>query len=270
MFPALAGLVCSALLTPVSAWADPVSATYEVYFGGLPVLNAKAVWVQGGDSYRLSAEAETQGLAGWLHPWKGTTETFGHLDGDKIIPQHHVNWGTASGDDGENLVTLDYDSRGDITDTQVQPEQNWEGRHPLPADAGKGTLDPLSVIAGLSELLQKNGRCEGSFAVFDGRKRYNLIVSDAGETTLDATDYSIYSGPAHGCRLDYEMLGGHKIERNKYVETAHDRIVWVARPVEDAPLIPVRLSIETDYGVLMGHLTAFAEGPQVAETLSVQ
>ena len=133
---------------------------------------------------------------------------------------------------------------------------------------GKGTLDPLSVIAGLSELLRKGGACEGSFAVFDGRKRYDLTVSDAGEAELEPTDYSIYSGPARGCRIDYQMLGGHRMERNKYAETARERIVWVARPTADAPLIPVRLEIETAYGTLMGHLTGFSSDPQLAEKLA--
>jgi len=187
-----------------------------------------------------------------------------------VVPARHENWGTADDDeaDGERLVHLTYDAAGNLTDSLVQPEQDWDERHPLPADAGVGTLDPLSVIAGLAQLLQKSGRCEGSFAVFDGRKRYNLMVSDAGETQLDASSYSIYAGPAHGCRLDYEMLGGHRIERNKYAETARERIVWVARPKEDAPLVPVRLEIETAYGTLMGHLTGYAQGLQAEAKLT--
>ena len=265
---ALAGLLCGSLLAPVTARAEPVSATYEVYFGGFHVLKAEALWVHGGSDYRLVAEAEAQGFVGWLNPWKGTTESSGRIAGGKVIPQHHENWGSATDEGEERIVALSYDKAGDITESLVQPEQDWEDRHPLPADAGRGTLDPLSVIAGLSELLQKGGRCEGSFAVFDGRKRYDLTVSDAGERELEATDYSIYAGPAHGCRLDYEMLGGHRIERNKYVETARERTVWVARPAENAPLIPVRLEIETAYGTLMGHLTGFSNDPQLAEKLA--
>jgi hypothetical protein len=64
------------------------------------------------------------------------------------------------------------------------------------------------------------------------------------------------------------MLGGHRIERSKYAETARERIVWVARPAEDAPLVPVRLEIETAYGTLMGHLTGFAQGLQAEAKLT--
>jgi hypothetical protein len=255
-----------ALAAPLHA--EPVSANYQVYFGGLHVLNAEAKLERGGGAYSLVAVAETQGFVGWLNPWQGTTESSGQIAAGKVVPRHHLNWGTDDdSDSGTRLVELSYDEDGDIVDTRVQPEQDWEDRHPLPADAGKGTLDPLSVIAGLSELLQKGGRCEGSFAVFDGRKRFDLMVSDAGERMLEPTSYSIYAGPARGCRLEYKMLGGHRMEKNKYVETARERIVWVARPAEGAPLIPVRLEIETAYGTLMGHLTGFARGLQAEAKL---
>ena len=265
----VAALLGAALAMAGPARAEPVSASYQVYFGGMHVLNAKAKWERGAGGYRLTAEAEAQGFVGWLNPWKGTTESRGQLSDGKVVPSHHLNWGTSddSETEGPRLVELRYDARGDVVDTLVQPEQDWEDRHPLPPDADKGTLDPLSVVAGLSELLQAGGRCEGSFAVFDGRKRYDLIVSDAGERMLEPTSYSIYAGPARGCKLDYRMLGGHKIERNKYVETAHDRVVWVARPTENAPLIPVRLEIETAYGTVMGHLTGFAKGLQAEAKL---
>ncbi|HEY9549170.1 MAG TPA: DUF3108 domain-containing protein [Kiloniellaceae bacterium] len=246
--------------------AEPVTAHYEVFFGGLHVLDARARLEREAGDYRLAVDAETRGFLGWLKPWQGTTESRGRILAGKAIPGHHRSWGT--GDEGERLVAIGYDPAGRVADTLVQPAQDWDDRHPLPPDAAEGTLDPLSVIAGLAGQLQAGGRCEGSFAVYDGRKRYDLVVSDAGETQLEPTAYSIYAGPARGCRLDYEMLGGHLIERNKYVETARKRIVWVAQPAEGAPFIPVRLEIETGYGTLVGHLTGFAKGLQAEAKLA--
>src|SRR3546814_20556550 len=89
-----------------------------------------------------------------------------------------LNWGTdEDSEEGARLVEISYDRRGEVIGTLVQPAQDWEGRHPLPPDAGKGTLDPLSVIAGPGELLQAGGRCEGTFPVFDGRQRYDPLLS---------------------------------------------------------------------------------------------
>ncbi len=263
---ASAGLLLgTALLAAGSARAEPASATYEIYFGGFHVLTATAEWERAPEGYRIDGEAETQGMMGWMYPWKGTTESRGVFAAGKPVPMLHMNWGYDIDDEEERLVSLTYDRDGDITEALVQPEQDWNERHPLPENAGEGTLDPLSAVAGLAELLRSGGRCEGSFPVFDGRKRYDLTVSDAGEKILEPTSYSIFAGPARGCRLDYEMLGGHRIERSKYAETARERIVWVGRPQEGAPLLPVRLEIETAYGTVMGHLSGFETGAQVAQ-----
>jgi len=262
-----AGLLIGGVLAgPGVVRAEPVSATYEIFFGGFHVLDAAAVWEKIPGGYRIAGEAETQGMIGWLHPWRGVTESQGLITAGKIIPQHHQNRGTS--DAGERLVALNYDPKGDLAEALVQPERDWEEHHPLPDDAGVGTLDPLSVIAGMSELLETEGTCEGSFSVFDGRRRYDVFISDAGETKLEATDYSVFAGEARACRLDYELLGGHRIERSKYAATARERIIWVAQPQDDAPLIPVRLQIETAYGTVMGHLTGFARGPSVEAKLA--
>lgn len=250
----------------VAGDSKAVRASYDVYFGGFHALNAEAYLENGAERYRITAEAETQGFVSWFLTWRGTTESQGRITAGSVIPELHENWGTA--DEGERLVSLHYDAAGNIVETVAEPEQDWEGRHPLPPNAGKGTLDPLSVIAGLDQLLRNGGACEGSFSVFDGRKRYDLIVADAGVTRLEPNNYSIYDGEARGCRLDYEMLGGHRIERNKYAATARERIVWVARPSADAPLIPVRLSIETAYGRVMGHLTGYSVDGETAAPLT--
>lgn len=263
--------ICGALLTAaVPAAAEPFNASYEVYFGGFHVLNANAQWEQNAGSYAITGSAETQGFIGWMNPWKGNTVSRGRVEADRHIPLRYKSWNTSdeAENDGQRVVELTYDEAGRLTGSRVEPAPDPAEYHPLPDNAGDGTLDPLSVVASVAQLLQAEGRCEGRFAVFDGRKRYDLTVSDAGARELEPTSYSIYAGPAHGCRLEYTLLGGHRIDRNKYAETARERIVWVARPSADAPLVPVRLEIETAYGTLMGHLTGFGSGPQTEAHLS--
>src|SRR3546814_12446315 len=83
----------AALAFAVPARAEPVSAQYEVYFGGLHVLNAQAPWARGAGSYRLIAEAETQGFLGWLTAWKRTTSSPGRLAGGQVFSGHPLTWG---------------------------------------------------------------------------------------------------------------------------------------------------------------------------------
>src|SRR3546814_18945580 len=87
-FGAAVVALSAALAFAVPARAEPVSAQYAVYFGGLHALNAEATWERGAGRYRLIAEAESQGFLGWLTAWKGTTETRGCLAGGKRVPGH--------------------------------------------------------------------------------------------------------------------------------------------------------------------------------------
>src|SRR3546814_19930890 len=95
-FGAAVVALSAALAFAVPARAEPVSAQYEVYFGGLHVLNAEATWERGAGSYRLIAEAEPQGFLGWLTAWNGPTQSRGRLAAAPGVTGQPTNWGHAA------------------------------------------------------------------------------------------------------------------------------------------------------------------------------
>lgn len=237
---------------------DPVVMTYEVYFGGLHVLSATAELDRTDTRYRLAAKGQTQGILDFFFSWHGTTESQGAFADAGPVPARHRNHGYRG--EKERKVALDYDSDGTVTAVSVEPPPDLEEVNALPEDAEIGTIDPLSVIAGLSEALTQGAACTGEFAVFDGRRRYDLMVTDQGPRHFDANSYSVFQGEARACGIDYQVLGGDRKEKSKYVKTARDRVVYVARPLEEAPAIPVRAKFETDFGTVMAHLTSVSAG----------
>lgn len=237
---------------------EPVVADYQFYFGGLHVLNAQARFAALTDAYTVEAEGETLGLLSVFFEWKGVSRTEGRFEGDRAIPVLHESRGNNS--DEERLLTLRYDETGAVTDVVVQPKPDPEEVTPLPENAEVGTIDPLTVVAAIGRAVAQGEGCSGTFPVFDGKRRYDLTVTDEGMRTLDPTDYSVFSGPALACHVEWQSLGGHRREKSKYAKTARDRTVYVARPFEDSRPIPVALSIETDYGTLKGHMTGVEVG----------
>ena len=69
-----------------AAETQSVRASYEIYFGGFHVLNAEAELEDGGQGYRIVAEAETQGMLSWFFSWKGETESSGLVSAEKGHP----------------------------------------------------------------------------------------------------------------------------------------------------------------------------------------
>lgn len=253
MKPVLLASVLIALSAPVQAGTGPMRASYEVYFGGLHILSAESEFAPEGSRYAVAARARTQGVLDYFFGWHGETRSVGQFEQDRAVPDRHTNFGWRGG--RERSVVLEYGPGGEVLSARIDPASDPAEVTALPEGSEAGTIDPLTVIAQLSRTVSQTGTCAGEFAVFDGRRRYDLRVTDRGTETLPATGYSIFSGEALRCGVEYAMLGGQRKEPNKYTQTTRERVVYVARPVQGGPAIPVGLKIETDFGTLMAHLT---------------
>ncbi|MDF1793682.1 MAG: DUF3108 domain-containing protein [Thalassobaculaceae bacterium] len=242
-----------ALSAPASADTAAMRATYEVYFGGLHILSAESEFSPEGSDYALAAKARTRGILDMFFGWHGETRSAGRYEEGRAVPGIHTNFGWRG--DKRRSAVLDYGPDGTVTSAHVDPPPDPDEVTDMPEGAAAGTIDPLTVIAQLSRLVTREGSCSGEFAVFDGRRRYDLRITDRGMEALPPTDYSIFSGEARRCGIEYAMLGGQRKERSKYTETARERVVYVAHPLKDGPPIPVALKIETDFGTLMAHIT---------------
>ncbi|MBP5857634.1 DUF3108 domain-containing protein [Marivibrio halodurans] len=250
---------------------------YEAYFGGMHIGSARAALERRADRYHLSGEARARGLLDWFSEWRGRAESRGTLarrtaesDGQAahrppLIPKpaQHRNRGEWQGD--PRWAILEYDADGDFESRRASRPDEDDDFTPIPVGATDGTVDPMSAIVALSEMLASGGTCEATLRLFDGRRRYDVRVSDGGTTQFARNDYTIYAGEARACRLEIERIGGFRAEQSKYSETARDRTVWVGRPIADAPPVPVRAEVETAFGRLVIHLVgAYAGAERIA------
>ena len=227
--------------------------TYEVYFAGLHLFTSSAAYAVDKDTYRLDAVGQTEGIVTYLFDWKGRTLSTGELVDGLVVPKQHESVGDINGE--RRSATLTYNSVGEITGFQVSPPPDADEVTDLPEDAEVGAIDPLSVLTELSRQFENSGKCDGSYAVFDGRRRYDLTVSSEGERPLSQTGYGIFNGTAFTCRIDFQMLGGERKEKSEIAQSARDQFVFVARPLPNLPAIPVGMRIDTDLGPIVAHLT---------------
>lgn len=246
----------AALSTGKVAQADtPVKLNYEVYFGGFHILSARAELVTGGKDYDLRVESISRGIADFFVSWQGQARSNGIFAGDRAVPAAHRNNGVWKGN--TRKVDINYAPSGDVISYSVEPEPDLEKVNSLPENPADGTVDPLSVIAQILGAIMRGEGCNSQFGVFDGRRRYDLTVTENGTENIKPNSYSVYAGDALACSIEMKLLGGDRKEKNKYAQTARNRTVYVARPRSDIPPVPVRVRIDTDYGILMAHLTGY-------------
>jgi hypothetical protein len=244
---------------PASASGDgTLSLDYEAYFGGFHVVSARTTISRAGAEYEVQGEARARGLLDWYAGWKGRAVSEGVLgDGLTVSPEVHRNEGEWRGSTRRNSLTFLPDGSVDV-EQESPPDPNK--LTPIPEESIPGTVDPISAIMALARTMEVAGDCTGTIPVYDGRRRYDLSVTQGDSRVFEPNDYTIFSGEAVACVVDFERIGGFRVEQSKYQQTARDRIVWVGRPLDGVPPIPVRIEVETDYGTLLVHLTAARVG----------
>jgi hypothetical protein len=259
---ALACLSLVLLVPAASGRADTAPAEvaqlkYDVYVGGLHIYSLNVEMVLQSGRYRLSARGGTQGMVGMVYTWDTDLTADGiDLDG-KVEAQRYLSktqWQSRG-----RTVTLGFGADGRYTlqqDPPPQPDPDIEGT--LPTALPKGVVDPLSFAIAAAQTLARTGRCEQTVPVFDGQRRFDVIVTQLGPATLQPNRYSIYQGPAMRCGLGIARISGFRKSlraKREKEERSTPPTIWVAQIKPELPPIPVRYDGEIALGKIVVHLT---------------
>jgi Protein of unknown function (DUF3108) len=252
----LAAAAVFALVGAAPAWgaavaAEGVRVVYDVYYLALRILAVESTTFVEADGYRANSHMRTVGLIGALFPWESTSSAFGIVAGAQLLPEEYRLRSAFRGRSTE--VDLRYET-GDAVVERVVGEFG-EGRREVVRGAERlGTVDPLSAAVAVSHELALEGRCAGTFRVFDGVRRYDLYYEDLGDTDLEASGRSSFAGPARLCRAQVKPVAGFLASGPGSGESPRWVTAWLSRPVSGAVPVPVRLDLEGPRGTLRAYL----------------
>lgn len=256
---AFAAALCGAqIAAPARAADQPVRLDYALYAGGLKALDiaARLEFGEPGGDYGVRLRVETAGWIARLFPFLMEAQSRGARADGGLAPARYV---TANrwGDNGVRWVELTYADAGPPA-VRAEPPAEQDDRQVVPAEARRGTVDPVTAVAGL--LFAAEDGCDGRAEVFDGRRRYDLVLAGRGRDTIAPDSYASYAGPAQVCELQMRQITGfwekHDMKR-RYPDTVR---IWLAEAVAGAPPVPVRLEADTLIGALRVHLVKTARG----------
>ena len=138
------------------------------------------------------------------------------------------------------------------------------------------SVDPLSGILQLLAHFTMRDDCNVTSAVFDGKRRFDLIVKDLGKVSIHATTENAYIGPAHKCALSFNMIAGKPkdIESRKFWQPGRGEdnrppfTIWMARLRPDLPPTPVMAETTSPFGLIVVHLASWhIDAPPQTEAL---
>lgn len=237
---------------------------YDVYAGGFKALNANLELDLTQQAYDIGLNAETDGFIGSIFPWKGSYATSGHSDEGVLIPT--VSTARSSWRSEVKMTELNYDPKGNLLKTTVQQGERTVVKRNDDESGQTMAKDAVDMLTGALLMMQnaKNTeKCEGTFPVFDGKRRYNITLKDDGKETIQKSKYSRFTGEALRCTLKVEPVAGFKEKDKKRgwmaVQSHTEELkkpptIWFAHLEEKGPVVPVRMEINSTYGAVVAHL----------------
>ena len=238
-------------------WPASVKATYQITFNGFNIGTLDFQSEAELESYTLVANTKLSVLLG-AFTWDSETRSFGMLTSKALKPA---------------AFSLDYKSTlkagslkigfsdGTVTDVAQQPlVPPKPGTVPLREQHLKGVLDPLSAIMLLSRGSGTNP-CERRIPIFDGKERFDLVLSRKGEVQVTEQQPSGQPGVAYVCRVRYQPIAGYKLDKETEFMVANDAIEVALRPIPSANVfIPYQATIPT----MAGYASIYAKRVEIA------
>lgn len=228
-----------------AAWPSRVSAHYRLYFSGFDVGNFEFQSKFGTKSYTATGSANVSALFG-AFIWKGTMEAKGLLG--QATPQpsgYALNFKTKSKD---GSVKLGFDKAG-VKDVALVPHKDPSPEAvPVQLAHLKSVLDPMAAILAMTHAAGNNP-CDKKVPIFDGKARFDLVLSLKGEQKLSEKIPSGQPSQLVVCRVKYVPIAGHKPKdfANPWID--YGAIEIALRPVPSANIyVPYRVIIPTTIG----------------------
>jgi hypothetical protein len=252
----IAAFLTAALTIKAGAAEAPasLSLSYDMWEGGLHALSFETRMNRGDSAYSVKLTARTRGLAWLMHPYSLKAQSEGVADQNGLRPLHYRSTSEKRGKTRrQEIIYLDDGS----LDVRIEPNKSGRRKARVPEDLTFGTLDPASALFSIIEAFAREGRCDGSIPVYDGRRRYDLLVTQTGSRDLKSNGYGVYSGPATVCRIAVEQLAGFKKKKHHQGRFPSTIDVWLAPLAGGGELsVPVRLEGKTDRGRMVLHLVS--------------
>ena len=239
---------------------------YDAYVGGFYAFGFDVTLGLDPKAYGVAVEGGTRGLVGRLFAWRTHLTAEGGLASSSPLPSGlaPVRFDTVTEWRGKpRRTTLRFMGRGRYA-VEREPAEPSAARSDgdedeLPDSLPAGAMDPVAASVAALTASARDGACERRVPVFDGKRRYDLVVHDGGgPTSLMPSHVSAYAGPALSCRIAIERISGFSKRRRNAQQWGDDSstppTIWVARLTPDMPLVPVRFMASIDFGTLVLHL----------------
>lgn len=258
----LAGQSLPLVSAPVSA-APPharLTAVYAIRYAGIK-LGKFTVWSNfGSTSYSMRSRGELKLITGLLFEIKGGTTTTGAVTKNGPQPSSFTFNFKTKKHKGDLAMMFE---KGAVSHVMAKPPFSTSAKIiPVTAAHVKDVLDPMSAIFFSSRTASRDtggSICPGRIPVFDGRQRFDLVLSHKKTIKVKKRGRGGYRGTAVVCRIKYIPIAGYKPDNSgiKFMAASDDIEVWLIKVPRKSMYVPYHVKVPTPYGSASATSTAF-------------
>ncbi|HYH22580.1 MAG TPA: DUF3108 domain-containing protein [Azospirillum sp.] len=254
----------AALVAAAPAPAATLELDFTAYGGGLRIAEG---------TLRLNADGTTSGPyqirldAGWASwitlftSFRYEAEAAGTLGNPSVKPARFKSERRLRRK--HDVMRMDY--AGAVPAVRTEPPRDPHDATLVPEEAKRGTADPLSVGAAVIAAAGSRAACTGRYPVYDGRRRYDLLMTPLGREILEPSSRRTAAGPADVCLVTLRPVAGFQNDHNpeRFFVNGVDRTakVWFARVGPQGRAVPVQMEVETNVGTFYVHTTGVRVTP---------
>jgi hypothetical protein len=274
---AVAGLSCAlgGNLPPGSAFAENslsgasrITAVYRVDLAGFNLGNFRVTTTFRGDDYEMRGEGRFKILEGLIYEWRGVTASAGRVTSAGPEPSMYALSYNDSAKMGERL-RMTFDGRA-VSDVSIYPSKRPLPRTiPVTKEQLEGVLDPLSGAFLSAHSDNPNGDlsvCNQTLPVFDGRQRYDLVISPKRTVTVKRITPAGYGGPAVICGVKFIPIAGYQPDNPgiRLMQQSNEIEVWLIPLRGTQMYVPYRIVLPTPAGYGSALVTSIQVGSRRA------
>lgn len=242
--------------------ASRITAVYRVDLAGFNLGNFNLTTVFRGDDYEMRGEARFSILQGLVYQWNGTTASTGRVTSAGPAPSMYALSYSDGGRKTEQLrMTFD---GGAVTDVQVIPDKMPNVRTvPVTKAQLEGVVDPMSGAFLSAHSENPNGDlkvCNQTLPVFDGKQRFDLVLTPKRAVNVQRSATSGYTGPAVICRVKFIPIGGYQPDNPgiRLMQQTDEIEVWLIPVKGTFMYVPYRIVLPTPVGYGTALVTSIA------------
>jgi hypothetical protein len=232
--------------------ASRIIAIYQVELAGFNLGKFRLTTTFRGDDYEMRGEGRFTILEGLVYEWRGTTASSGRVTSAGPQPAMYALSYTDGGRKGERLrMTF---GGGAVTQVSIIPN-NPRSPHVIPVtkEQLEGVLDPMSGAFLTAHSQNPNGDpevCRQTLPVFDGKQRFDLVLTPKRTVSVQRKTQGGYAGPAVICRVKFIPIAGYRPDNPgiRLMSQTDEIEVWLV-PVRGTYMyVPYRIVLPTPVG----------------------